>query len=419
MDDQKKNDCSGSFLPDYLYADEVLQELKDRALDAAAEGVVISDPSLPDNPIIYVNSGFQAMTGYRADEVLGKNCRFLQGPKTGQPASEKIRRAIAEDRPCVVELLNHRKDGSTFWNRLSITPVRDAAGKTTHFIGVQSDITRRREAEQSLREANEQLAAANATMKRALTYAAGIQQSLLPAKPLRDERFEAVGKLIACEELAGDTLNYFLLDDHRVGFYVLDVVGHGVPAALMSVSISRLLTPHSGKSCLFESTGPQQKAGRILSPAQVGRILNDVFSENIGSGLFFTIFYGIWDASGSRLTYCSAGHPPAVLIPKDGPAQQLEAVGFPVGITNDPQYRDYEHTMRKGDRLLVYSDGLIEAADAGDQQIGIDRLTAMAQQYRDLPIEACLQKLLSSVRQLQATAHPADDVSLLIFEVTA
>jgi PAS domain S-box-containing protein len=131
--------------------------LKERALDSTAEGVVISDCAQPDMPIIYVNNAFTEVTGYTWDEVVGKNCRFLQGPDTDQSAAQEIRRAISAQQTCKIEILNYRKDGTTFWNNLSITPVRNNDNMTTHFIGIQSDVTRRREAEDSLRAANDQL----------------------------------------------------------------------------------------------------------------------------------------------------------------------------------------------------------------------------------------------------------------------
>lgn len=402
-----------------MFSADILYELKDRALASASEGITISDPSLPDNPLIYVNSGFEAMTGYAAAEVLGRNCRFLQGHDTGRAAADEIRRAIAASRPCVVELLNYRKDGSTFWNRLSITPVRDATGKTTHYIGVQSDITRRKEAEDLLLQTNNRLKTANTQMKRALNYAARIQQSMLPSAVLQGKRYQCASRLTACDELAGDTLNYFELDEHRVGFYVLDVVGHGVPAALLSVTINRLLSPRSGKSCLFESTGPEQKAARILMPAQVGRILNEIFSENIDSGQFFTIFYGIWDASSDRLTYFSAGHPSPLYLPADGAARLLEADGFPIGISPRPDFCDRTLKFGRGDRLFAYSDGLIETFNENEEAFGVERLKRIAEQGRGLELEASLGAIMDSAEHFRNAAPSKDDVSLLAFEVTA
>ena len=115
--------------------------LKDRALDIAAEGITIADMRLPDQPLIYINEGFERLTGYSAKSMLGKNCRFLQGEDSDPGTVEEIRRALASGTECTVEILNHTKNGEPFWNRLSLTPVTDSKGGVTHFIGVQSDIT--------------------------------------------------------------------------------------------------------------------------------------------------------------------------------------------------------------------------------------------------------------------------------------
>lgn len=126
--------------------------LRNRAIDAAVDGISLSDPSKPDNPLIYVNPSFVHMTGYSAEESLGKNCRFLQGPDTDPAAVDEIRDAIKEGRSCLVTLLNYRKDGTPFWNEFSISPIRDESGTITHFVGIQTDVTARVNAERALRE---------------------------------------------------------------------------------------------------------------------------------------------------------------------------------------------------------------------------------------------------------------------------
>jgi PAS domain S-box-containing protein len=123
--------------------------LYERALAATSCGIVISDAHRPNNPIIYCNQAFLEITGYSRDEVIGRNCRFLQGPDTDQEAIEQIRQAIRVGQECEVVLKNYRKDGTFFWNSLTISPVRDANGCLTHFIGVQTDITRRKQAEET------------------------------------------------------------------------------------------------------------------------------------------------------------------------------------------------------------------------------------------------------------------------------
>jgi PAS domain S-box-containing protein len=116
-----------------------------QALDQSGMGFLLTDPNQPDHPIVYVNRGFLEMTGYTADEVLGRNCRFLQGEGTDPKAIDVLRRAIAEQRPAGVHLRNYRKDGSPFWNEVHIAPVRDADGNVIRFVGVQVDVTSYRE----------------------------------------------------------------------------------------------------------------------------------------------------------------------------------------------------------------------------------------------------------------------------------
>lgn len=129
----------------------------ERALEASSSGVVISDPNEPDNPIIYVNPAFEKVTGYPPEEVLGRNCRFLQGDDGMQSDLEEVRAAIRDGRDCRVVLRNYRKDGTPFWNELYISPVHDEVGRLKNFIGVQNDVTERRRLEETLSEGEERL----------------------------------------------------------------------------------------------------------------------------------------------------------------------------------------------------------------------------------------------------------------------
>lgn len=126
--------------------------LRDRAIQAVSQGIVICDARQDDLPIIYAGAGFERITGYAPAEAIGRNCRFLQGDGTDSATVAELRAAIAARRPCSATILNHRKDGSPFWNELSITPVLDEHGEATHFVGVQNDVTARRDLEGRLRQ---------------------------------------------------------------------------------------------------------------------------------------------------------------------------------------------------------------------------------------------------------------------------
>ena len=117
--------------------------VRERAVVAAGLSFTVADPHQPDCPLIYVNPAFERTTGYTSEEVLGRNCRFLQGPATEPVAVRRIRLAIEDEQHLVITLLNYRKDGTAFWNELSLSPLRDRDGTLTHFVGVQADVTAR------------------------------------------------------------------------------------------------------------------------------------------------------------------------------------------------------------------------------------------------------------------------------------
>ncbi len=133
---------------------ELELEWKSKAMDEAPMGIVISDPSQEDNPLIYVNNGFTEVTGYSEAEILGQNCRFLQGPLTEEEPVKEVREAIDEREPVEVDLLNYRKNKIPFWNHVLISPITDADGELTHFVGFQNDITSRVESERRVEVLN-------------------------------------------------------------------------------------------------------------------------------------------------------------------------------------------------------------------------------------------------------------------------
>ncbi|RZJ39254.1 MAG: PAS domain S-box protein [Chryseobacterium sp.] len=128
-----------------------------KALNSATSGIIITDNKLPDNPIIYCNKAFEKISGYTYNEIIGHNCRFLQAQDRSQEERRILREAVKENRECIIEIRNYKKNGSLFWNELIISPVTNDAGETTHFIGVQNDITYRKKVELEIREQKENI----------------------------------------------------------------------------------------------------------------------------------------------------------------------------------------------------------------------------------------------------------------------
>ncbi|WP_448626299.1 SpoIIE family protein phosphatase [Geodermatophilus sp. URMC 64] len=176
--------------------DAHLQALRDRAVIATDITFTITDPRQPDNPLVWVNPSFTRVTGYEYDEAIGRNCRFLQGPATDPQAVAQIRAALAERRTLTTTLLNYRKDGTAFWNQLSISPVFDGDGELVSFVGVQTDVTERvrAEDERAAAFAAEQAARQEAELARAVAEKAQTRLALMA---------EATSMLMATLDMPG------------------------------------------------------------------------------------------------------------------------------------------------------------------------------------------------------------------------
>ncbi|MDD2913824.1 MAG: diguanylate cyclase [Gallionella sp.] len=133
---------------------KISRDLLTQAIDQSQDGITIADAKKQGFPLVYVNKGFEQLTGYCSDEIVGNSYRILQGSDTEQPGLDAIRAAVAKEEGCRVTLRNYRKDGTMFWNELSISPVHDADGKLTHYIGILKDVTARLMLEQHLHQSN-------------------------------------------------------------------------------------------------------------------------------------------------------------------------------------------------------------------------------------------------------------------------
>jgi len=397
---------------------EALIQLKDRALSATAEGVTIADARQKDQPIIYANAAFERLTGYAPDFVLGRNCRFLQGPDTSPETRETIRRAVRSAEPCTAEILNYRKDGTTFWNRLSITPVKDERGEVTHFIGVQSDVTGRRRAEDALRATRDELRRALKELERDIELAARVQRAALPRQSPAVDGVHAAWEFLPCTGLAGDFLNVLRLDDRRVALYILDVSGHGASAALLSVSLGRLMSAVRGQSCLFEADPDTPDEFALTPPSQVARFLNDSNPMDTDLAQYFTMVYGILDVPSRDFRYVAAGHAGPLVVPRKGEPIRHDSTAQPIGLFEGTTFEEGRLSLGAGERLYLYTDGVTEAAGPEEEDFGSGRTAEALGRGRAQTLERSIRDLLDEVKTWTGGAPFADDVSVLGVEVT-
>jgi sigma-B regulation protein RsbU (phosphoserine phosphatase) len=269
-----------------------------------------------------------------------------------------------------------------------------------------------------LEEANADLERANGRMSRDLAAAAKIQRTFLPTAEPAVPGADFAWCYRPCDELAGDGLNVIPLGDGQVGLYVLDVSGHGVAAALLSVTLSRLLSPPSDPSSILvgERAGPGRPA--LTPPHVVADRLNRLFPYDTTTEQFATLIYGVLDIPTAEFRYVSAGHPGPLHLPSAGPPVVLESPGFPIGLAGEA-YGERCVRLAAGDRLYLYSDGVPDAMNPEGQRFGDVRLAEAVCRVRAVPLLDGVDALLAEIMRWQKGERPHDDISVLAVEVSA
>lgn len=260
---------------------------------------------------------------------------------------------------------------------------------------------------------NSEISRINAHMVRDLEAAAKVQRSLLPADDVTLSSLDIAWRYVPCQGLAGDFLNIFQLDSERVGLFVVDVSGHGVPSSLMAVTVGRFLTPKVSESSILVR---QDAGGRpvVVSPAEVATQLNRLFQADEFSGLYFTILYGVLHVPSGRLDFVSGGHPALVRIPAaGGPPEFHGAEGFPIAFVPEVEYEQRSLTLLPGDRVYLYSDGVPEAMDKDREPYGEERMAALLDGSRGGPLAPSVAGLLHEVETWCQPNGPLDDITIL------
>ncbi|MDA2938977.1 serine/threonine-protein phosphatase [Acidobacteria bacterium AH-259-A15] len=264
--------------------------------------------------------------------------------------------------------------------------------------------------------ATKELKRANERMKSELEAAAKTQESLLPRAAPDVAGVSFAWAFKPCNELAGDIFNVFPLDEQHVGVYVLDVSGHGVTAALLSVTLHRVLLPEpSLPSVLKQYVGGSRY--RILSPAEVAEQLNGQFPMDPAVPQYFTLLYGMLNLERHEFRYVSAGHPGPVYLPRAAEPAILEAQGLPIGFFKEASYQEHSITMKPGDRLYLYSDGITEAMNEKGEEFGKRQLIRALDHSRARTLKDSLSSLFESVDEWRGDARLEDDISVLAAEI--
>ena len=274
-----------------------------------------------------------------------------------------------------------------------------------------------------LKRSRQALAHAHGRMKKDLEAAARIQAAFLPTTAVVEaDGLRCAWRYVPCDELAGDTLGIVPLDEKRVGVYVVDVSGHGVPSALLSVSLSRLLSAEPAASVLWtQDVGATEP--RIATPVEVMNELYRRFPYDMQTGQYFTMIYAVVDLENRKLTYASAGHEPMIVIGPNREPEYGSSTGQPIAlvpaIIMKSTYEERTVDIGPGDRIYLYSDGIPEARDAEGEQYSNDRLTEKLVELLGSDLDEGLPVILETVRAWQGGPHFDDDVTIVGVEIGA
>jgi len=270
--------------------------------------------------------------------------------------------------------------------------------------------------EATLAARNARLSEALRQIEQDLEVAARIQQSVLPAHQQRYRDYFSDWLFLPSAWVSGDIFNVFPLDNH-LGFYCVDVSGHGVGAAMMSLAVARqFLHGRAVERFLFTADD------EVASPAEVVRILNGRFcSDEVEIVSYFTMIYGVIDLDTGEGKLCQAGHPTPFIVSPDGEVRAVGSGGAPVGLMPDLSWTDVDFTLAAGERLCLFSDGITECENLAGEQFGPQRLQEALRHGAALGLNDLLAQFArhlihwrSGENQEQPTM--ADDVSLLVIE---
>ncbi len=267
--------------------------------------------------------------------------------------------------------------------------------------------------QQHLLEKHEyQLEEALSKVEKDLNAAREAQMNLLPKELVGIPHIEFKARFFPSQYVSGDIYNIFRLDEEHIGVYHIDISGHGVPAALFSVSLSQMLNANISQRNLLKVPVNEPPYYRINPPDRVIAILND--DQNFEqTGIYFTMIYMIINFRTNHITYTRAGHNPPIIIRANGKVEIFEEGCFPVGWNFPREDKVVEFDVESGDRIFMYSDGITETTDVKDNLFGMERLTAILLENRKSNLDKTLDAVLDALYKFSEKDSFEDDVSLI------
>lgn len=271
--------------------------------------------------------------------------------------------------------------------------------------------------ERRLEQRNRELKDAYEVIERDLRAAQSMQMALLPANRVIIDRLRGEWLFLPSMFVSGDMHGCFRLDEQHLAFYSIDVCGHGVKAAMLSVTISRHLS-REGRGSILKRELDAPPFYTLVEPAEVLAELNDEFQQDGTESMFFTMVYGVVDTQTGEGVLARAGHPLPLVVDADGASHGLPSGGPPLGILPGISFSNERFLLKPGSRLYVYTDGIIECDSPEQALYGAERLTAVLCADGRRTVSELLQSLEQDLIAWRGVAYKGfnDDVSMLVLE---
>jgi len=271
--------------------------------------------------------------------------------------------------------------------------------------------------ERALSKQNAELRNANERIHHGLRAAARVQRAMLPQQNIVTPHVRTAWNYVPTEELAGDAIGLHLIDDRYLVSYVIDVSGHGVPAALLSVTAMHAMEPMSAAASLLRDMTGSGGLGTVQRPSHVAMEMNRRFRANDNDGRYLTMILCVLDTHTGQFHVTSAGHPPLLILRGTSPVAVPDAGGLPIAIMDGSEYEEAVVQLEPGDRVFLFSDGLLEQTKpSGSEQFGERHLLPMLQNCRQTLPEPLVEQVVAALADWAEVASFADDVSIVVID---
>ncbi len=339
------------------------------------------------------------ISDYRMPEMDG--IELLHKVKEISPDTIRIILTGFADMQIAIEAIN---EGNIFRFLTKPLPTDKLINSINDALEQYRLITTEKELTRKLQEAYD-------TIRKDLETAAELQREFLPQNNVSfgDCRFNWI--FVPSVFVSGDTFNFFPLNNRHIAFYIVDVAGHGLPAAFLSVSLSRSLSQDTGKKLLLD-----EKTGDYILPSLVIKSLNEQFLSRGKNAEYFTMLYGVIDLIEDKIVFSQAGHPNPFLIKAGGKAEIIVSRGFPVGILPEAEYYDQIIPFETGDKFIIYTDGITECAGVKNKLIIQNKLVEFLNNHSNNNSEIMLRSIVPELKVWTNGEEFYDDLTMLIIE---